>query len=110
LEDCDTGTTEKAAAEKWRVSAKWIQKIKKLRRETGLLEPVKRNRERKMKLTEYRELLRRLVDQTPDATLEELREQLPVRVCIQTVANELRRLKLTFKKNSFTPPSKNGRM
>jgi transposase len=102
--------TEKAAAEKWRVSAKWIQKIKKLRRETGSLEPVKRNRERKMKLTEHRELLRQLVDQTPDATLEELREQLPVRVCIQTVANELQRLKLTFKKNSFTPPSKIGRM
>jgi transposase len=63
-----------------------------------------------MKLTEYRELLRRLVDQSPDATLEELREQLPVRVCIQTVANELRRLKLIYKKNIVTPPSKNGRM
>jgi transposase len=95
--------TEKAVAEKWRVSAKWIQKIKKLRRETGSLEPVKRNHDRKMKLTEHRELLRRLVHQTPDATLEELREQLPVRVCIQTVANELRRLKLTDKKTGVGP-------
>jgi transposase len=100
--------TEKAAAEKWRVSAKWIQKIKKQRRETGSLEPVKGNPGPKMKLIEYRPLLTHLVEATPDATLKELRDQLPVRVCIQTVAHELSRLKLTYKKNSFTRPNKIG--
>jgi hypothetical protein len=41
LEGCDAEVTEKAAAEKWRVSAKWIQKVKKRRREPGSLEPIK---------------------------------------------------------------------
>jgi transposase len=100
--------TEKTAAEKWRVSAKWIQKIKKQRRKTGSLEPVKGNPGPKMKLIKYRPLLTHLVEVTPDATLKELRDQLPVQVCIQTVANELTRLKLTYKKNSFTQPSKTG--
>jgi transposase len=108
LEDCDGGMTERAAAEKWRVSAKWIQKIKKRRRETGSLEPATGNHGRKAKLAEYRDILRPLGETTPDATREELREQLPVRVCIQTVANELRRMKLPYKKNTYTPPSKTG--
>jgi transposase len=102
--------TERAAAEKWRVSAKWIQKIKKHRRETGFCEPVPRKYSRKTKLATHRELLRRMVEAAPDATLEELREQLPVLVCIQTVANELKRMRLTYKKNNYTPPSKTGKM
>ncbi|GHV10351.1 hypothetical protein AGMMS50229_21400 [Campylobacterota bacterium] len=43
-------------------------------------------------------MLKQIVDQTPDATLEEIREQLPVQVSIQTVHVELKKLKLTYKK------------
>ena len=41
-----------------------------------------------------------LVAKTPDATLEEIREQLPVQVCPQTVSNALIRLKLVYKKTT----------
>jgi transposase len=98
--------TEGAAAGKWRVSAKWIQKIKKRRRETGSLEQVAWNHGRKTKPAEYRGVLRQLAETTPCAAPEELREQLPVRVCIQTAANELRRMKPTYKRNKYPPPSK----
>jgi transposase len=40
------------------------------------------------------------VSETPDATLEEIREQLPVNVCNETVAAALRKLKLVYKKNN----------
>jgi transposase len=98
--------TERAAAGKWRVSAKWIRKVKKRRRETGSLERVSRNHGRKTKPAEYRGVLRQLAETTPGAAPEELRERLPVRVRIQTAADELRRMKPAYKKNKYPPPSK----
>lgn len=105
LDDCDQGMTEAAAVEKWKVSRQWIQKIKKQRRETGSIEPKQGKTGPKPKLVEHRDLLQQIVQQTPDATLEEIREQLPVHVSIQTVHVELKKLKLTYKKNSSTPVS-----
>ena len=40
----------------------------------------------------------------------ELRDQLGIPISIQTLSRALRALQLTFKKKSFTPPSKIGRM
>ena len=63
---------------------------------------------RKAKLREHRSLLQQIVADTPDATLEEICEQLPVAASIQTVHVELKKLKLVYKKNSCTPPGKSG--
>ena len=116
LKDCDLGLSERKAAQKWQVGRSTIAKLKKQRRETGSIEPLPSASGRKAKLAEHRGLLTQIVERTPDATLEEIREQLPVEVCIATVFNELRKLKLVYKKNKSTPPSrirqtshKNGR-
>ena len=106
LDDCDNGMTEKAAAKKWNVGRSTIAKLKKQRRETGSIEPMQASGGPKAKLAEHRGLLKQIVDKTPDATLEEIREQLPVAVCIQTVHTELQKLKLAYKKNNGTPPSR----
>jgi transposase len=42
--------------------------------------------------------LKQLVGVTPDATREEIREHLPVKVCLQTISNALIKLKLVYKK------------
>ncbi|MDR2446714.1 MAG: hypothetical protein LBD58_05430 [Treponema sp.] len=80
---------EKAVAEKWRVSVKWIQKIKKRRQDTGSFEPVKGNPGRKARLAECRESqIRRMIKTTPGATPEYPCGPPPVQACIQTAADE----------------------
>jgi len=108
LDDCDGGMTEKAAAAKWKVGRSTIAKIKHQRRELGHIKPLQGTPGRKAKLREHRGLLQQIVADAPDATLEEIREQLPVAVCIQTVHVELKKLKLVYKKKHCTPPSKSG--
>jgi len=106
LDDSHNGMSEVAAAEKWSVSPSFITKLKRHVRETGSLEPKSGKTGPKRKLESCRELLQQIVAHTPDATLEEIRDQLPVEVTTPTVFNELRRLKLVYKKNNFMPPSK----
>jgi Transposase and inactivated derivatives len=100
LDDCNDGMTEVEAAEKWKVSPSFITKLKRHVRETGSVEPKHGKTGAKRKLESCRELLQKMVKQTPDATLEEIRDQLPVDVTTPTVFNELRRLKLVYKKNN----------
>ena len=100
LDDCTNGMTEIAAAKKWKVSQSFVTKLKRRFRETGSLEPTKTKTGPKPKLAPYLDLLKQIVTTTPDATIEEIREQLPIHVCPQTVANALIRLKLVYKKNS----------
>jgi transposase len=100
LDDCNDGMTEVAAAEKWKVSPSFITKLKRRVRDTGSLEPTKAKTGPKPKLQPHYELLQQIVAKTPDATIEEIREQLPVQVCPQTVANALIQLKLVYKKNN----------
>jgi Transposase and inactivated derivatives len=100
LDDCDHGMSEHKAAEKWKVGRSTIAKIKKQRRETGSIEPKIPQTGPKPKLKEHRERLKQIVTETPDATLEEIRDRLPVHVSIPTVFNELRKLKLVYKKTT----------
>ena len=93
LDDCDNGMTEKAAAKKWNVGRSTIAKIKKQRRDTGSIEPIKPKSGPKAKLAEHRGLLRQIMEKTPNATLEEIRDRLPVKVCVATIYNELQKLK-----------------
>lgn len=100
LDDCANGMTEVAVAEKWKVSQSFIAKLKRRVRETGSLEPTKPQTGPKPKLEQHRDLLQQIVRQSPDATLFEIRDALPVKVSHQTVANELKKLKLTYKKSN----------
>ena len=98
--DISRGMTEAATAQKWNVSQSFITKLKRRLRETGSLEPLQPKTGPKPKLETHRDLLQQIVAETPDATLEEIRDQLPVQVCLQTVANALIQLKLVYKKNN----------
>ena len=100
LKDISNGMTALSAATKWDVSKSFIDKLKRRVRETGNIEPIKPKTGPKPKLEQYRDRLQQIVTETPDATLEEIREQLPVNVCPQTVANALIKLKLVYKKNN----------
>jgi transposase len=110
LNDINNGMTTAAAAQKWAVSTSFIAKLKRRVRDTGSLEPIKPKTGPKPKLLPHYELLQQIVAKTPDATIEEIREQLPVQVCPQTVSNALIRLKLVYKKNNSAPPSRTDRI
>lgn len=99
LADYDEGARPVDLAVKYRVCERWVFKLLKQRRDLGSIEPLKGKTGPKPKLGEHLDQLRDLVNQNPDATLEELRKQLPVQVCIQTVWNALQRLEITLKKS-----------
>ncbi|MDR1959471.1 MAG: hypothetical protein LBQ54_10610 [Planctomycetaceae bacterium] len=103
LQDCDNGMTEHQAAQKGMVGCSTIATVffdfgKKQRCETGSIEPIQPKTGPKQKHAEHSELLRQIVEATPDATLAEIRDQLPVHVSLPTVFKELRNLKRTYKK------------
>ena len=100
LDDGNDGMTEIEAAEKWKASPSFITKRKRHVRETGFVEPKHGKTGTKIKLEPYHDPLKQIVTQTPDATIEEIREQLPVLICPQTVANVLIKLKLVYKKSN----------
>jgi transposase len=83
------------------VSKQWIQTLKKRLKETGSYEakPLQGVAGRKRVLKDHQEQLKEIVTKTLDATLEELAEQLPIKVSTSMVYRELQHLKLTYKKN-----------
>jgi len=95
-----------ALAEKYSVSPSWVQKLKRRLRETGELGPRKQRVHHETKLDGHLEQLQALVEQKPDATLAELRNQLEVKVSASTIGRALRLMQLTFKKKLSMPPSK----
>jgi transposase len=110
LEDCDAKLPTKQVAEKYKVSEAWVRRLKQRRRETGEIGPrSSRPKTVKKTLADHAELLKQLVRDDADTTLEELRARLPVKVSVPTVWRALEDLKLSFKKKSCTPPSKTGR-
>lgn len=100
----DAGDTHVDVARRFDVSTAWIGKLVSQRRRTGSIAIRPRGGGPRPKLREHSERLRELVACQPDATLHELREQLPVRVSISTLWCALRGLGLAFKKS----PSRRG--
>jgi|SRR5688572_11452188 len=98
--DVDAGMKIQAISDKYRVTVKFISDLRRLRAETGSLEPRHGKPGPQSKLAEYAEELSQLVAEQPDASLEELRERLPVAVGTTTVWRSLRTLNYTFKKSS----------
>ena len=76
MADVDGGMRTTAVAQKYRVSADWIRKLKRLRRETGSFAPRQQRVSHATKLDEDLPRLEQLVAQQPDATLKELRDAL----------------------------------
>ena len=81
LWDVDAGLGTEATAEKYRVSSRWIQMLKRRRMETGQIEPRRTKPGPKPRGPEYEAELKQLVEAQPDATLCELQQRLTVSLC-----------------------------
>lgn len=81
------------------VSRAWVHRLAQRERETGSLAPRKQTKFRARLLAGQEERLKALVAAQPDATLAELRAQVPTTAALSTLWAELDRLKLTVKKN-----------
>ena len=104
----DEGIRPSVIVRQFRVSKAWVFRLLQRRRENGSIEPRRGQPGRKSKLKPHREELRKLVEANPDATLEELREKLSIKVGMGTLWRALRALNLTLKKKSYAPPNKSG--
>jgi len=97
LAACDAGQSNDAVAVTFQVSTAWIRRLKQRRRETGSCAPKVPQRSAAPSQM-HAESLRQLVEQRPDATLQELREALGLKASIATICRLLQRLRLTVKK------------
>lgn len=92
------------------VSTAWIRRLLQRRRETGSIAPHKRGTRKPPKFHGERlERLQRLVEQDPDATLQELLDRSGVDGSIMAVHRALERLGCRRKKSRSGPPNKTGR-
>jgi transposase len=88
-----------------------VRRVRQDERERGTADPLLHLRGRKGKLTaELKTRLGRLVAARPDATLQEIKEQLTLEVSLSTVDRWLKKLGLSFKKSLSARPSRTGPM
>ncbi len=107
--DAREGTREQIA-NRFGVSDRWIRKLLQRRRETGGVAPLPQNPGRKRALNDRQmERLGRLIHKRPDATLQELRKLLRVKISIAALDRAVRALDVTFKKNRSSRRSRGGR-
>jgi transposase len=99
--DAAEGTPEEIA-QRFRVSARWIRKLLALRARTGSIAPKPRSGGRKLLIQGKKaEALQAALRDTPDATLNELREATGFSGSLMTVWRALKRLKITRKKSRY---------
>lgn len=103
--------SQRQLAQRFCVALSFIQKLLKQYRETGSIAPLKRTKQTPTKLNSQQlEVLKELVNNNSDATLEELRYSLAARegilISCSTVDRMLRRLNLTRKKKHYTRQKK----
>jgi transposase len=99
LADWDAGLGTNAVARKYRVSPEWVRKLRRQRDATGDIRPRRGRTGPKPKLAAYVEQLTELVQESPDATLAELREKLGLKVSVVTLWRVLKKLGLVLKKS-----------
>jgi transposase len=109
LAACDEGMGAAEAAEAFSVSPAWVRRLKQRRRQTGAVAPRAGRPGPKPSWDGYADRLRAAVRQTPDATLEELRERLALAVALSTLWRACAALGLSVKKKSAGRPSRTGR-
>ena len=99
LADCDAGLRTKEVAERFSVSPAWVRRLKQRRRETGEIAPRRGKTGPQPTLQDHLSDLEKLVEDSPDATLEELRQKLSVVVSVATICRALKALGITLKKS-----------
>ena len=99
MDDLDRGLSAEKAAEKYSVTARTIYSWKLLKRETGNIAPRQGKTGPKRKLDSYREAILAEIRENSDLTLEELKSQLKLPGCPQTLSNALHRWGIVLKKS-----------
>ncbi len=102
--------TQEEVAKLFGVSVPWIKKLLRRRRETGSIAPKPHGGGWTPKFCGRKlEQLRALLEQYPDATLQELLDRSGVDGSIMAVHRALQRLGSRRKRSRSAPPSKTGR-
>ena len=98
------GESQPRIARRLEVSLPYVEKVLKRYRDTGLVTPPPHGGGAQRTFDAAADArLKAAVDQTPDATLGELRAQVGIACGLTTVWEACRRLKLTREKSSPTP-------
>lgn len=101
--DFESGMKPSAIGQKYRVTARFVQKLVKRHRETGSLAPLKGQTGPKAKWPNHIEGIQELVESHPDATLEEFsklfEQKLGLKLSASSVGRVFRKLNITFKKS-----------
>ena len=99
LADGDRGLSTRAVATKYSVSESGVRRLKQRRRDTGAIAPRQPTTGPKPSWRAYADELRAAIRQTPDATLEELRDRLQLTVALSTLWRAVAALGLSVKKS-----------
>ena len=97
MDDLERGLSAEEAAEKYSVTARTIYSWKLLKRETGGIAPRQGKTGPKRKLDAHREAILAWIRENSDLTLEELKSQLELPGCLQTLSNALHRWGIVLK-------------
>lgn len=91
-------------AKRFKVSERWLQNLVRQQRETGRIEPLPHGGGRQRVIGPEQEgLLLEALAETPDASLDELRERCDVSGSRMCIARALQRLHITRKKSRSCP-------
>ena len=105
----DEGLGTAEIAGRFKVSCDWVRRVRRRWLEDDIRTSIKQKHGPDPLMDEgRRERLKGLVEQTPDATLEELRKQLDFPVSISTIHRALEDMRQTLKKSRTTPASRSG--
>ena len=110
MDEVESGMSAEKAAVKYSVSARTIYQWKAIKRETGTLVPRPGRTGPRPKLLPDRNAILAAVKENSGITLEDLRTQLDLPVCVQTICNALHAWGIVLKKKSSEPPNSSGLM
>lgn len=99
MADVASGLSIEAVGEKYSISVRVIFQWRDLLEETGSLEPRQGKTGPKPKLEPHRAAILALVEKNPSVTLEQLKSQLDLPGCMQTLWNSLHRWGVVLKKS-----------
>ena len=94
-------------AERFSVSVRFIYSLLRLFRMTGSYEAKKNSGGAPRKISsEDEEKIRQFIEEKPDLTLEEIKEQGNLEVSVSTIHRAIKRMKITLKKNALSSRTK----
>jgi|SRR5690242_1728037 len=109
----ESGASRRSAAGRFRVSVSCVVKLMQRWRETGSVDPGQMGGWKDYALADHEAVVRALIAECPDLTLEELRAALAregIRVGRSSIDRFLKARGLTFKKSRSALPSRADRM